>query len=177
MKVELVLGGMHGMRQEREQMLVSAAFGGSGCKLTWCDGMEGYLYTHAAFVLPCACLCYGKECDLRKADCRDIQLTVEAGKEGYRRIEKAGMKIRPAEDEKYDQSRSWQILMNVMLWGMAKTRIAELCIADHCRHAVQEMAWMDQFLISLKSRFPEEKTPAIDQLRNQMPSWDRLLQI
>lgn len=133
-KVELLLGGVHGMRPERDQILVSAAFGGSGCKLTWCDDMEGYLYTHAAFVPPCACLCYGKGCDLRKADCRDIQLTVEAAKEGYRLIEKTGMKIWPAEDEKYDQGRSWQILMNVMLWGIAKTRIALINFAIRCPH-------------------------------------------
>ncbi len=60
--------------------------------------------------------------------------------------------------------------MNVMLWGMAKTRIGELCISDHCRHAVKEMQWLDQCLLSLEKRFPEADTVELDRLCGQMPS-------
>ncbi|MDD5882313.1 ketopantoate reductase family protein [Stecheria intestinalis] len=69
---------------------------------------------------------------------------VQAARKRYQLIERAGMKIRPAEDEKYDQSRVWAIVMDLMLYGMAKTGIGEYCISDHCRNAVEEMEWMDQ---------------------------------
>ncbi|GEM_PF-3872124 len=35
-------------------------------------------------------------------------------------------------------------MMDLMLYGMAKTGIGEYCISDHCRNAVEEMEWMDQ---------------------------------
>ncbi len=65
-------------------------------------------------------------------------------------------------------------MMNLMLYGMAKTRIGELCISDHCRHAPEEMKWLDQCFVSLKCRVPDVRTPSWDLLRLEMPSWEVL---
>lgn len=83
-KTGLTLGYVHQKPEEPERKMLGQALDGSGFCLEWCDDMQGYLYTHAAFVLPCVYLCYGHGCDLRIVRYAEIRCVLQAARERYR---------------------------------------------------------------------------------------------
>ena len=173
----LVVGGLHGEPTAQERAVIKTAFMGTKYGLVFMDDMEGWLYCHAAFILPIVYLSYKRGCNLRTATKQEVNAITAAAKEAYDLIAQAGIKIRPAGDEKYFDSKPKMTATNIALRIMAKTFVGELAATDHCRNAVSEMEYIDREFMKLRDRVPGFKMPMWDRLRNAMPSWDEVHRI
>lgn len=170
----LVVGGLHSEPTAHERAVIKTAFMGTKYGLVFMDDMESWLYCHAAFILPIVYLSYKRGCDLRTATKQEVNAITAAAKEAYDLIAKAGIKIRPAGDEKFFDSKPKMTAANIALRIMAKTFVGELAATDHCRNAVSEMEYLDSEFVKLRDRVPGFKMPVWDRLRNSMPSWDEV---
>ena len=141
------------------------------------DDMEGWLYCHAAFILPIVYLSYKKGCNLRNAMKREVDDITAAAKEAYGLIAKAGIKIRPESDKEYFDSKTKIAATNIALRIMAKTFVGELAATDHCRNAVTEMEYIDREFNKLRDAAPNFKMPVWDRIRAAMPLWDEVHRI
>ena len=82
----MTIGGLHQEPDSTTKQKLLIAFGNTGYQLHWTDDMEGWLYCHAAFILPVVYLSYGLDCDLTKASLKDVNELVEAIRDGYKLI-------------------------------------------------------------------------------------------
>ena len=101
----MTIGGLHRALTASGQRTLLEAFGDSGYQLTFEDDMEGWLYCHAAFILPIVYLSYHYGCDLRKANGTDISSMMKAAEEAYDLIAACGIEIRPKGDADYFRSK------------------------------------------------------------------------
>ena len=170
----MTIGGLHRAMSASEQQTLLEAFGDSGYKLTFEDDMEGWLYCHAAFILPIVYLSYHYGCDLRKACGNDISAMMKAAEEAYDLIAACGIEIRPKGDANYFRSKPKLAALKAIMYIMSKTKLGELAATDHCRNAVTEMEWLDSAFEALRQAHPEQTMPEWDKLRNAMPSWDEI---
>ena len=170
----MTIGGLHRTLTASEQRTLLEAFGDSGYKLTFEDDMEGWLYCHAAFILPIVYLSYHYGCDLRKANGNDISSMMKAAEEAYSLIESGGIEIRPKGDADYFRSKPKLAALKAILYIMSQTKLGELAATDHCRNAVTEMEWLDTAFEMLRQAHPEQRMPEWDKLRNAMPSWEEI---
>lgn len=167
----LNIGGLHREAFPEEKTVLEQAFAGSPYRLKWTDDMYGWLYCHAAFILPIVYVSYACGCDLRKATKQQIRDGVKATEEAYGLIAEAGIRIRPEGDEKMFRSRPKMLLLRGVMRLIAGTSIGELAATDHCRNAVTEMEWLDRHFNRMHNRHPEYSMPVWDRLRCDMPSW------
>ena len=174
---KLVVGGLHSYPNARERALIKTAFMGTKYGLDFMDDMEGWLYCHAAFILPIVYVSYKCGCDLRRATKAEVNAITAAAKEAYGLITKAGIKICPAGDEKFFESKPKIAVTNIALRIMAKTFVGKLAATDHCRNAVSEMEYLDREFMKLRERVPGFRMPVWDRLRRTMPSWERIHKI
>lgn len=172
----MTVGGLHQEPDTDTKQILRTAFGSTGYQLQWTDDMEGWLYCHAAFILPVVYLSYGLNCDLTKASPAQIAEVIDAAEEGYRLIEHAGIRIRPKGDEMFFTSSTKRAAVRGILYIIAKTSLGKLCATDHCRNAVSEMEWLDRQFEQLRKNHPELSMPARDKLRIRMPSWEQIHQ-
>jgi 2-dehydropantoate 2-reductase len=170
----MTIGGLHRALTASEQRTLLEAFGNSGYKLTFEDDMEGWLYCHAAFILPIVYLSYYYGCDLRKANGKDIASMMKAAEEAYSLIDASGIEIRPKGDADYFKSKPKLAALKAIMYIMSQTKLGELAATDHCRNAVTEMEWLDTAFVTLRQTHPEQKMPEWDKLRNAMPSWEEI---
>ena len=173
-KGSMTVGGLHRECTQQEKRLLLQAFQGTGYRLTFEDDMEGWLYCHAAFILPIVYISYQCGCDLRRADSRMIESLINAAEEGYGLIAVSGRKIRPAGDAEYFQSRPKRAALRAVLYAMGKTKLGELAATDHCRNAVTEMEWLDAAFEALRREYPNHPMPEWNRLRRKMPAWEEL---
>lgn len=173
----MTVGGLHRALTGHEQETLKSIFSGSGYKLTFEDDMEGWLYCHAAFILPVVYLSYHHGCDLRKADKKDISFMMKAAEEAYGLIDACGMEIRPQGDADYFRSKPKLAALKVIMYIICQTKLGELAATDHCRNAVTEMEWLDAAFEKLRAAHPEFRMPAWDTMRRAMPSWEQVHQI
>ena len=54
----LTVGGLHREPSARELHMLRACFSGTGYRVTACDDMDGWLWSHAAFILPIVYVSY-----------------------------------------------------------------------------------------------------------------------
>lgn len=173
----MTVGCLHRALTVSEQNILIRAFGNSGYKLTFEDDMEGWLYCHAAFILPIVYLSYHYGCNLRKADRKDISSMMKAAEEAYCLIDACGVKIRPKGDAEYFKSKPKLTALKAMMYIISKTKLGELAATDHCRNAVTEMEWLDTAFETLRQAHPEQIMPEWEKLRNAMPSWEKIHEI
>ncbi len=173
----MTIGGLHYALTDSVQEMLIDLFSGSGYKLHFEDDMEGWLYCHAAFILPIVYESYRYDCDLRNAPMQDIDHMLRAVEEAYGLILASGMPIRPVGDEAYFQSKPKMAAMRAVMLAIAKTRLGELCATDHCRNAVTEMEWLDMAFEKLRAAHPEHEMPEWDAMRCAMPSWEQVHRI
>ena len=133
--------------------------------------MEGWLYCHAAFILPIVYESYRYDCDLRNAPAHDLDRMLRAVEEAYGLIVESGMPIRPRDDEEYFQSKPKLAAMRAVMFAIAKTKLGDLCATDHCRNAVTEMEWLDKAFEKLRAAHPEYIMPEWSAMRHAMPTW------
>ncbi len=107
----LNVGGLHREASPEEKSALEQAFSGSPYRLTWTDDMMGWLWCHAAFILPIVYLSYACGCNLRKAAGQQIRDGLKAAEEGYGLISKAGIRIRPEGDKKTFKSKGKMLLL------------------------------------------------------------------
>ena len=172
----MTIGGLHQEPDITAKLSLLSAFGDSGYRLHWMDDMEGWLYCHAAFILPVVYISYRLNCDLTKASLDGMKEVLTAAEEGYKLVEHSGMKIRPKGDESFFNSSAKISAVNHLLYLMAKTSLGRLCATDHCRNAVSEMEWLDEQFELLKQSHPDFSMPVWDDLRRRMPEWKELHQ-
>ena len=172
----MTVGGLHKEPDASEKQKLRIAFGDTGYQLQWTDDMEGWLYCHAAFILPIVYLSYRLKCDLTKASPKEIDEVLSAAEEGYRLIEHAGIRIRPKEDEMFFDSRLKKAAVRWFLYIMAKTSLGKLCATDHCRNAAAEMEWLDEQFEQRKRKKPDFPMPAWNRMRDCMPDWGNIHQ-
>ena len=172
----MTVGGLHRALTEDEKNLLTDIFSGSGYKLNFEDDMEGWLYCHAAFILPIVYESYRYDCDLRNAPTKDLDRMLRAVEESYGLIMASGMPIRPRGDEEYFQSKLKLAAMRAVMFVIAKTKLGELCATDHCRNAVTEMEWLDAAFEKLRAAHPEHKMSEWNAMRRAMPSWETIHQ-
>jgi 2-dehydropantoate 2-reductase len=170
----MTIGGLHRALTASEQQTLLEAFGDSGYQLTFEDDMEGWLYCHAAFILPIVYLSYHYGCDLRKANGNDISSMMKAAEEAYDLISACGKEIRPKGDADYFRSKPKLAALKAIMYIMSQTKLGELAATDHCRNAVTEMEWLDTAFETLRQAHPEQIMPEWEKLRNAMPSWDEI---
>ncbi len=168
----LTVGGLHCNPTEQQKSALKAAFSGTKYGLVFIDDMEGWLYCHAAFILPIVYISYAYNCDLRTAPRQAIDLLLKAAEEGYALIKKSDIKIRPIGDETYFESKPKMAAMKLAMFGIAKTTIGELVATDHCRNAVSEMEYLDQEFNKLREITGAFPMPSWDRLRAAMPDWN-----
>ena len=173
----MTVGGPHRVPNAAERDTLIKTFSDSGYKLNFEDDMEGWLYCHAAFILPIVYESYLYDCNLRNAPMQDIKQMLSAVEEAYGLIAAAGIQIRPKGDENYFRSKTKMAAMRTMMFVIAKTKLGDLCATDHCRNAVTEMEWLDAAFEALRSKHTECKMPEWDAMRRAMPTWEEIHQI
>ena len=173
----MTVGGLHRAPTDDEKHTLTDIFSGSGYKLHSEDDMEGWLYCHAAFILPIVYESYRYDCNLRNAPAQDLGRMLRAVEEAYGLIAAAGTPIRPRGDEESFQSKPKMAAMRAVMFAIAKTRLGELCATDHCRNAVTEMEWLDAAFEKLRAAHPAHKMPAWKAMRRSMPAWEQIHQI
>ena len=170
----LNVGGVHREATEKEKTVLARAFSGTSYQLKWTDDMMGWLYCHAAFILPIVYLSYACGCNLRKASGRQIRDGLKAAEEGYGLIARAGILIRPEGDEKTFESVPKMLMTRGLMHLIARTSVGELAVTDHCRNAVDEMEWLDTCFERLHGAFSDFQMPTWEALRKAMPAWEEI---
>ena len=170
----MTIGGLHQEPDNTTKQKLRIAFGDTGYQLHWMDDMEGWLYCHAAFILPVVYISYILNCDLTKANRTEISQVLSAVEEGYQLIERSGIPIRPKSDEMFFDSDAKKAAVRWFLYFMAKTSLGKLCATDHCRNAVSEMEWLDEQFELLKQKNPDLSMPIWNRLRSRMPDWEQI---
>ena len=172
----MTVGGVHREPDIETKQKLLNAFGHTDYQLHWMDDMEGWLYCHAAFILPIVYLSYRLNCDLTKASSDEISEVLSAVKEGYKLIEAAGIPVRPKGDEVFFDSAVKTGAVRSLLYLIAKTSLGKLCATDHCRNAVTEMEWLDEQFEQLRMKVPEHPMPVRTGMREKMPAWEQIHQ-
>ena len=170
----LVAGGLHSEPSAQDKAALRKAFAGMKYQPVFMDDMEGWLYCHAAFILPIVYLSYKRGCDLRTATKQEVNGITAAAKEAYGLIKRAGIKIRPVGDEAYFDSNVKMTATDLALRIMAKTFVGELAATDHCRNAVTEMEYIDREFGKLRDAAPDCRMPVWDRMRAAMPDWEEV---
>ena len=141
-RLSITLGGATrplspGFSSELNRVLPAAGF-----KVSREDRMDAWLKCHLAFVLPLAFVSYACDCDLRQAERQAFTRAFNACSEAFRLLTAHGIPILPKGDE--DAIRpSWRrTLLETAFWILAKTRLGDLAVSDHCRHATDEMRYL-----------------------------------
>lgn len=173
-KGSMTIGGLHAYPQEKDRKLLQQAFGNSGYELEFMDDMNGWLWSHMAFILPIVYICYFYHCNLRLSDKRDAEDLLQAASEGFAFLQAAAIAVRPKGIDEQCRRGMKRWMLQCMLRMMAKTSLGELAASDHCRNAVQEMRSMDMNFEALRRQYPDFKMPTWEKLRNQMPSWQEI---
>lgn len=168
----LTVGGLHNEPTAQQKAVLKKAFSGTKYGLCFIDDMEGWLYCHAAFILPIVYISYAYDCDLRKAPVQALDLLLKAAEEGYALIRKSGIKIRPVGDDKYFDSKTKMAVMKLAMYCIAKTTIGELIATDHCRNAVTEMEYLDREFNKLCINADISTLKNRNRLRAAMPGWE-----
>lgn len=148
-------------------------FKGSRMRFEFMDDMESWYRCHTAFVLPIAYISYLHHCNIRTCSRKDIDDYITAGSEAYDYLQSIGTKIRPKGDEKNLKGIRGGALFCAM-WVVAKTKLGEECVTNHCRNAVTEMQFLDEKWEKLRRENPSFSTPVFDRLKKKMPSWEKL---
>lgn len=170
---KLHCGLLHAPFDERTKAALLRAFGDTGYRLAFQPDMEGWYRSHLAFILPVAYLCYALDCDLTRAKRVQLNLCLDAAREGFALLRALGTPILPSGEDAYFELGAKRAYLAALLWVAAKTALGRLIASDHCRNAVAEMRALDAGFEGLRreSGYP---MPHWDALRARMPSWDEI---
>ena len=174
-RLSITLGGATSPLSPAFARKLNQTLSAAGFKVTREDRMDAWLKCHLAFVLPLAFISYACDCDLRRAGRQAFAHAFDACDEAFRLLTAHGIPVLPEGDE--DAIRpSWRrTLMETVFWLLAKTRLGDLAVSDHCRHAIWEMQSLtDEFERSLTPNVARDM-PTWHDLRTRMPSWDTLM--
>ena len=174
-RLSITLGGATkplslGFASELNQTLPAAGF-----KVTHEDRMDAWLKCHLAFVLPLAFVSYAYGCDLRQAGRQAFTRSFDACNEAFHLLIAHGIPILPEGDEDAIRPNWRRTLLETAFWLLAKTRLGDLAVSDHCRHAVREMQSLTDELERFLTPNVARDMPTWHALRARMPSWDALM--
>lgn len=148
-----------------------------GYKPCWQPYMDAWLKCHAAYILPIVYLCYAMGCNLRKSTAGQRRLCLAATAEAYDLLKLLSYPILPAGDDEFFKPGAKMLYMRLFMWAVAKTKLGDIVVADHCRAAAAEMRELDTAFAKLRRRKPGFGMPAWEKLRKAMPDWDAVEKI
>lgn len=172
----MTIGGLDSEAPPEARELVEKAFNGAKYRLTWEDNMNAWYICHLAFVIPVCYLCYSCGCDLRKSTSGQRKLCLDAADCVFGAVKAAGIEIRPVGDDSYYSGGVKRLMMNAMMFAMAKTSIGDHAVSNHCRHAVPEMEVLSARLEEIINSLGADLT-AYNRLKSGSPSWQELRRI
>lgn len=141
-------------------------------RFKWIANMDNYLKHHLDLILPIMYIAYRYGCDLKKATKEDIQLLLDSAQEIKEAWVQKGVSVEPKEEvEFYEPGFKRDVLFKKMLELVFHTKIGELIISHHCRHALIEMRALDESFWEMMKGVSLMKTKL---LRSKMPSWEEL---
>lgn len=170
----LDLGCLHSLPSLETQDLLTQMFRGTGYGLHWQRDMEAYLFCHPCAVLPIAYVAYICSGDLRRSTAEQRRQMLHAPREAYDALKQQGIEILPDKDDLFYRPGPRRLLMRLLYFIMAKSRIGDLVACAHCRNAVSEMEMLDLEFAQLLSGSKGAQMPVWNALRAQMPSWQEL---
>lgn len=170
----LTCGTLRGEPDAAVKAALQGLFAGQMYDVEYMPDMDAWYKCHLAFILPIAYLCYQTDCDLRRSTRRQRRLLMDAAAEGYRLLRSTGCPVLPEGDDRWFAPGLRRMVMDAMLWLMAKTALGRLAASDHCRHAVSEIEALDGAFADLRMRRPGLSMPAWEALRSGMPAWEAL---
>lgn len=171
------LGGLRREPDGAVRAKIESLFAGTKYRLTWVPDMDAWYRCHLTLILPVAYLCYTTGCDLRKATRRQRKLALDAAREAFGLLKELGYGVYPPGEDAYYEPGVKRLLMEGMVFVMAKTVVGDLAASDHCRHAVTEMEGLDQAWAVMRAQKPDFPMTAFDTLRGEMPEWSELHRI
>ena len=174
--VGMTIGGLDSEAPSEAKMLIEKAFKGVKYRLTWEDNMNAWYICHLAFVIPVCYVCYGCGCDLRKSTGKQRKLCLDAADCAFKAVKAAGIEIHPIGDDSYYSGGAKRLMMNAMMFIMAKTAIGDHAASNHCKHAVSEMELLSEKLEKIMKTSGADLT-AYNMLKSGSPSWDELRRI
>lgn len=137
LKNSITIGSVDGNTAYRP--LIREVFGGLRYKITYCDRMDDWLKSHAAFILPIAFACYYAGGNLKRVakDRAMLERIIDATREGYSALIAAGYRVLPQEDYDYvmKKRKSYYRLLKLL----CGTFIGKLVASDHAMSAIPEM--------------------------------------
>ncbi len=173
-KGSMTIGGLHREPAFEERRLISSAFGKTGFSLKYTDDMEGWLYCHAAAILPMIYVGFTNGFSLKNEGAAGTGDIVKAVSEGLELIRRVGIQIRPAEMEKPLNSPFRSAAIRILMLAASKTKIGELTASEHCRSSISEMEYLDKHFNELRRMAPDHTMPAWNKLRSKMLSWEQI---
>ncbi len=171
---KLTVGKAQEEASEEEKALLKNAFRGSRLSISWCDNMDAWLKYHAAFILPVVYLCYKTGCDLKRSTKEERKLLLDAVGDAYHLLMALGYPVRPVGDEKSLEPGFANMLVQLVIYWMSRTRLGALCTTEHCRHAPKEMEDLDKAFQKLREKRPDFPMPHFDKLNSLMPAWKEI---
>lgn len=173
----LTIGKAHEEVPATVKAILRQVFSGSRLSVVYCDNMDAWLKYHAAFILPVVYLCYQTGCDLKQSTRKQRKLLLDAVSDAYHLLMTLGYPVRPEGDEKSLEPGIANLMIRLVIFAMAKTRLGALCTSEHCRHAPGEMEDLDQAFQMIRAEKPDFPMPDFDRLRDMMPSWEEIRRI
>ncbi len=171
------IGQLHGAASPKMKKWVERLFKGTSYKLNWQDDMKDYLICHLAAILPIGFLSYACDGNLRKSTHVQRRIMFQASHEAYEMLQEKGITIFPVGDNKFYEIGIRGAIMTLLYFIMAKTGMGDLVACEHCRNCVSEMEQFDILYEKIMEDYPREKLKAWNQLREMMPSWEKLHEI
>ena len=173
----LTIGKAHEEVPATVKAILRQVFSGSRLSVVCCDNMDAWLKYHAAFILPVVYLCYQTGCDLKQSTRKQRKLLLDAVSDAYHLLMTLGYPVRPEGDEKSLEPGIANLMIRLVIFAMAKTRLGALCTSEHCRHAPGEMEDLDQAFQMIRAEKTDFPMPDFDRLRDMMPSWEEIRRI
>ena len=128
--------------------MIKDVFSGMKYKLIYCNDMDDWLKTHAAFILPICFACYYADGNLKKIkkDEAFLNKVIDATIEVYDTLKATNHRILPEGDYEYVTKRKKYMKFLKICFA---TFLGKIMVSDHAMNAVDEMTALNNDLIKL----------------------------
>jgi len=162
----LHIGGLKNAADPKDFKLINDAFK-TGVKVVSIDDMYSYYLYHVATIMPFVYLCYRLEYNLKAATAEDINMVMDATKEGYDYLKSLGVKVMPPnEDDYYEGGLKKKVMYLFYRIIVCKTSLGCLMVSDHCQNGIEELKYLDEiFNDEFRKNHPGKDMPKWDEMR------------
>lgn len=143
---KMTIGSIDGSTEY--ETMIKEVFSGMKYKLIYCNDMDDWLKSHAAFILPICFACYYANGNLKKIKKDEVFLNkvIDATIEVYDTLKATGHRILPKGDYEYViQRRKYMKFLKISF----ATFLGKIMASDHAMNAVDEMTALNNDFIKL----------------------------